>query len=393
MHLVGLNYSIFTNFVILGGYQKQTSQEEDTVNTIIPLDILDLTAMTWVTTIPFVPRFSHFCGKYQNRLYVYGGLNHHMRVQDIAFIDLDDYTYSSIMVSSETAPPPLGQHFAQIYGNRLVVVVTADLKQDKDDVATGVWSLELDSLRWRKHEDGSYLTPTLWHYYAMEPDSKELYLFGADEKTDDDSFLSLTLTIDLEACGIVNIPGPDMGKHFEPLLEREDLADFTILSVPEPDAPPIRVHSLVLRARWAHFNSMFESGMSEATSRVLKLEDTYDTIKTFIRYLYSGELVGTSVENITDVMVMASRYCLDRLTKLCTEWLNSVMNVDNVARIFSRAAAAGETGLKMRAFGLILNDFGGVVRTKGFRELGAEEIAEVWAGIPEGARIMWRRDS
>ncbi|KAJ3032295.1 hypothetical protein HK097_005308, partial [Rhizophlyctis rosea] len=353
---------------IIGGYQKQTSQEEDTVNTINTLDILDLRTLIWSPPIPFVPRFSHFCGKYQNRLYVYGGLNHHMRVQDIAFIDLHDYTYSSIMVSSDTAPPPLGQHFAQIYGNRLVVVVTADLKQDKDDVATGVWSLELDSLRWRKHEDGSYLTPILWHYFAMEVDEKELYLFGADEKSDDESFLGVALAIDLEACGIVNVPGPDIGKGYGELLGREDLSDFSICSTSEPEAPPIRVHSLVLRARWPHFNNMFESGMSETTSRVLKLEDTHVTIKAFIQYLYTDTLTPTTtVEVITDLLIMSSRYCLDRLTKLCSEYLNNVMDVENVARIFRAASRSGEKGLKMRAFGVILSEFGSVVRTRGFR--------------------------
>ncbi|KAJ3043016.1 hypothetical protein HDV00_005923 [Rhizophlyctis rosea] len=378
---------------IVGGSNRTVIEEEESQNTISTVDILDLNTMTWQAPIQFLTRFAHFCFIYLNRLYVYGGLDTNMdRMQDIAFMDLDDHTCTRLLITSTEAPPALGQHFAQVCGNRLAVVLAHDLKQDSHTLATGVWSLELDGLRWRRHEDGDYLTSISWHYYVIDPNDKNFVLFGADERVEDDSFLSVTLTIDLEACGIMYIPPTNVRENWGPLLERDDLTDFTIESVTD-GGRQVRVHRLVLCARWPHYNNMVASGMSEATTGVLKLHDTYSSIRAFVRYLYTDSLDGISVEDVTDLLVMANRYCMERLSKLCGEFLHRQLDVENVARVYVRASAAQEKGLLLRAFGMILSRWGQVVKTRGWKELSAEQMGEIWERMDPGARVYWRRDS
>ncbi|KAJ3300167.1 hypothetical protein HK104_003777 [Borealophlyctis nickersoniae] len=368
---------------IVGGCEKR---EGDVLNS---LNILDLTTMTWAPPVAFIARYSHFSCVYRDRLYVYGGLNSTMdRTSDIAFVDLEDLQVSQLVVTSDESPTALGQHFSQLCGNRLVVVV-ACLKQDVDTIPTGIWSLELDSLRWRRHDDGQHLNTVSWHYYAMNPDDRHFLLLGADENGEDDSHLSVVLSIDLEAYGIVCVPPPSMGLEFGPLLERGDLSDFTIVSSKEPDAPPIKVHRLVLCARWPHFRNMSASGMSEATSGTLRLDDSYESIKEFVRFLYTDSVEGVGMDELADLLVMSNRYCLDRLYKLCCDGLHQGLGVENVARVFARACVAQEMGLKARAFAMILERFGAVVGTKGFRDLNGEQLVEIWNQVPAEAKLWW----
>ncbi|KAJ1562939.1 hypothetical protein HK405_005618 [Cladochytrium tenue] len=196
------------------------------------LNVLNLRTMQWNTEpIHVVPRHSHFCTAYKHRLYIYGGMTPSMDpATDILILDLVDYVQTSVALMGGRTPPTLGQHFSQLCGDRLVVLVTRslgvsggmanangigreagdgnpllpgagameaissvtgvpDLQAEEmmqgqhdissDQIPVGIWSLSLDGLRWRYHDSGRYLgSAASWHYYAMGKDQSRMLLFG-----------------------------------------------------------------------------------------------------------------------------------------------------------------------------------------------------------------------
>ncbi|KND02038.1 uncharacterized protein SPPG_02542 [Spizellomyces punctatus DAOM BR117] len=354
------------------------------------LHVLDLNTFTWEPHVPFVRRYSHFSCIYRNRLYIYGGMYASLDcATDIAFIDLDDMNVSQVVVKCEDSPPKLGQHFAQLCGNNLVVVVTQCLKYDENAIATttGIWTLGLDSLRWRRHENSDMdQRHASWHYYVMNPDDRRFILFGTNDRDPDESNLTLVLTLDLETYGIVYVPPGAAGRDYSILFEKPEFADFTIMSS-EKDMPPILVHRLILSTRWPHFRNICTSGMSEAASATLTLEDPYHSVRAFLRYLYTDSLEGMSVETVANLLVMGNRYCLDRLQKLCCADLHARMDVESVATVYARACMVQDEGLCQRALFKIMDDFGRVTKTAGFRELTHEQLIALWDAIPREAFI------
>ncbi|CAG8788638.1 12380_t:CDS:1, partial [Acaulospora morrowiae] len=181
-----------------------------------------------------------------------------------------------------------GEHFAQIYGNQLVVVVTRCIKPGAQEVSIGVWSLDLDTYHWHKFEDGDRFVQGHWHYFSMAENSSRFFLFGVDEKEPDEYF-SNVLTIDLQEYGISTVPPPTIGFDFKQLMNDVNTSDFIIRSN-EEKSPAIHVHKIILLARWPHFANMTNSGMTEAHTSSLTIPEPYTTIYAFISFLYTDSL-------------------------------------------------------------------------------------------------------
>ncbi|KAJ3092868.1 hypothetical protein HK102_001282 [Quaeritorhiza haematococci] len=357
------------------------------------LCVLDLETFVWDIPRKFVVRSSHASFVYRDCLYVYGGMNQDLdRPTEIANINLVDMVPTRLTSVCEEAPTPLGQHFVQVCGKRLVVVVTQCLKHGARTLPTGIWTLDLDTLRWRRHDDGKYLDTGSWYYHALNHDSNQFLLLGARD-WESDEYLSSVLSIDLESYGIVNVPPPSLGMNFAPLLESAEFSDFSIICSGENEGEiasqdPIKVHKLVLFARWPHFAAMCRSGMSEAASGTMTIPESRATVEAFVRYLYTDTLNDIPPEIVADLLVLANMYCLDRLQKLCTDILHRNITVGTVAKIFQQASKANEICLKRRAVAYILDRFGEICRTVSFRNLPPAVLAELWDAMPEDARVQ-----
>ncbi|KAI9208332.1 uncharacterized protein BJ171DRAFT_490973 [Polychytrium aggregatum] len=352
------------------------------------LNILDLETFVWEVPIPFESRISHFSWIFNRRLYLFGGQDENSeRLTHLTYIDLADKSRTKLTITSEEAPQPLGQHFMQICGDRLIVAVAEGLQHGREakEVRTGVWSLELNSVRWRRHDEITLLQNATWYYYAMGQDDSRFILFGA-ENPQSDEFLGMVLGINLETFGIYRVPGSDLGMDFAPLLERRELSDFSITAKDSPEKP-IHVHRLVLQARWPYFANLCRSEMQEAREAQLVLPEPYGSVHGFVRYLYTDSIEGLSPDDLAGLLGLANCYCMERLQKMCCDILHREINLKNVCHIFEAACKAGETGLSERALAFILDNFGLVSRTKGFRTMQPHAMEELWNRIPEDSQI------
>jgi hypothetical protein len=268
------------------------------------------------------------------------------------------------------------------------VVIAECLKNRTGSIPTGVWSLDLDSLRWRRRDDGRALDAGTWHYHATSrSDSSRLSLLGTGDR-ESDEYMHQVLQLDLEACGIFSIPSPSLGLDLAPLLESSDGCDFEISSSADPGAPPARGHKLILSVRWPHFAALVRSGMMEANSSAMTLPESPSTIKAFLRYLYTDSVSTLPVLEIANLLVLGHIYLLKRLQKLCCEVLYECIDSVTAAHIFAKASTSCEWGLRARALEYIMDNLGAVARSRGFRELSKEAADHLWDAVPEDSRVV-----
>ncbi|RUS21331.1 hypothetical protein BC937DRAFT_93014 [Endogone sp. FLAS-F59071] len=356
------------------------------------MNVLDLNTWEWQAPISFETRHSHVSCVFQNRLYLYGGyMNEEMdRASHISFIDLNNpLVVTSIEIKSDVSPSPAGQHFAQLCGHHLVVVITHCLKHGVQEASSGIWSLDLRSMQWRQHEGPARFETGSWHYFAMAEHDRRFYLFGTDDP-EPDEYLSSVLAVDLDEHGILTVPEPRLGADFAAMLDSDlglRYADFAILSA-DSTAPPIRVHRFLLLARWPHFASLSSSGMTESRESRLVIPEPYPVVRAFVAYLYTDSIAGLPMGVVADLLVLANMYLMPRLSALCCDALHRAMDVENVSTIYHQAGVAGELGLKQKALKFMFVHYGPVSKTQGFRGLPKEALLDFWDHTPRNAVIV-----
>ncbi|KAG0053667.1 hypothetical protein BGZ83_000662 [Gryganskiella cystojenkinii] len=398
---------------------------------------LDLMTWEWQEPVPFVPRYTHTLFAYRDKLFAYGGYNEEMdRTDEIAYIDLENYQVTKVNISNEIAPNVAAQQFSQVCGRHLVVVISQGLRYELQKFTGGIWTLDLDCFQWTKHDDWKILGENhTWHYFSMERDSDHFYLIG--DVNDSDEYFKQVLTVDLREYGTFQDPPVTIGNELGRLLQDQmALADFRIFctgtddsinhattmaysdtaddgdmvldnepmvpgsgyrrgrrsspsssrtSSPQPE--PILCHKLILMARWPHFASMVQSGMQESQTNTLTLPEPYETVKSFIDYLYTDSIAGMSTDTVADLMVMGSMYVIKRLVLLCVLTLHQHIDIETVSRIYHRAGLSGQTGLRQKALKFMFRNYGPVSKTVGFRSLPKEALLDFWDSTPDGAVI------
>ncbi|KAJ3097510.1 hypothetical protein HDU96_000370 [Phlyctochytrium bullatum] len=389
---------------IHGGQSARTSTCLDDLN------ILDLNTFQWSGPVKVAFRNNHYSFIYRNCFYIYGGTYGTDKleyVDDIASVDLDDFQASTLSLTSRNCPPALGRRFVQHCGDKLVILNSPlaprpeELKPQVRSYPTGVWSLNLNNFQWKRHDEKlSCLDQGSWHYCTMSPHGSQIFLMGISNASADemdgydehvDDYFGWLLKINVGSVGVVSVPSSTMHTDFARLAftdENDPTKDFAIYS--QHDPRPIRVHTLILHARWPHLSAVLRSGMAESVQASITLPEPRDSLLGFVQYLYTDSLEGLADDVVADLMAIGHVYCLERLQKLACAKLHRGLAVHNVARAFVGAIRAGETGLKQRAMSLILEKFGEVCRTPGFRNLARAEMDELLDCVPMGAGMALR---
>ncbi|KAI9313153.1 hypothetical protein BX666DRAFT_1980181 [Dichotomocladium elegans] len=355
------------------------------------LVVLDLNTWEWDPPVDFVRRSQHISFLYNKRLYVFGGFEDDMsRSNHLSFIDLDRHGVTHLEIDSPSAPSLAGQRFSQICGDQLVVAVTLSMSASPldDPPVTGLWTLDMPSMQWQFRDIGSTFDRGNWNCFAMAEHDTSFYLCGIDQEPDD--YYAMVLRVDLREYGIVPVPPPQLGTDLVSLLmQQSQSADFSIRSSINPESGQLRVHRLVLLARWPHFAQLLTSGMSESLSDTLTLPEPFSVLEAFVRFMYTDTLDEAAPPVlIADLLVMANLYLLPRLLALCVRRLHNDMDVESVSKIFHCAGMAGQRGLQQTAIHFIFEHFGQVVHTTEFRELPREVLYHLWDETPHHAAVV-----
>ncbi|KAI8055947.1 hypothetical protein BDF22DRAFT_653653 [Syncephalis plumigaleata] len=451
---------------VSGGYARVNGSVE-VYNDLCRLNLL---TGEWLEPVPFTARYSHqllVCN--DGRLLAYGGYNADMEplseltffdpsVLDAAHLDgdmllglttaaadVEQQTPQSqsqsqshhqqqqqsqqvirVYVQGDQAPGRSGQHFAGIFGDRLVVLVTRCVSSGHSDLV-GLWSMDLPRLTWQRHAEADELAEQLaagsWHYAVPSKEGDRWWLFGAAENTDAEEYLGTVVELDLREHGVLPMPPSDIGDNLVSMLNDPRFADFTITAVGKSrgdggeaattqgqgQMASFRVHKCIIASRWPHFANMLASDTLESTQGELRLPEPPRVVKAFLGYLYSDTLeIAAATSELSDsnngkisasakahedndtiarLLVLANLYCLPRLQRLCCQRLHDTLRIDNAASIWQHARIAGEHGLVRRVVRYIFEHFGAVCQTAGFRDLHPNDLAYFWEQVPREAKI------
>ncbi|KAL2915915.1 hypothetical protein HK105_204619 [Polyrhizophydium stewartii] len=374
--------------IVSGGACKK---DDDITNEV---NVLDLRTCVWDSPVRFVRRHAHTSWIFRNRLYIYGGFDENMdRVKSLSYLDLESGTSVIVSIDSLSAPNHMEQQFVECFGKDMLVVGVPLHWRGAEGTAqldsSGIWALDLDRLRWRRLAGGHLLQSFVWHYHIINTTKPHIYLLGENPTGDEDGFMSNILTINLEFYGIHPSLGGTLAADMAALFASGNLADFKISSSAAPDSPPLPVHRLLLMTRWPFFANLVSSTLSEASSGVLALPDSPEAVAGFVRFLYTDQLPPDLASgHLAEIMVMANRYCLEHLQRMCAASLLDHPASSDPLQVFVCATRARELLLRDRALAYILAHFGVIARSQEFRSLPPADIDELWNSLPEQSKIV-----
>ncbi|XP_002041898.2 BTB/POZ domain-containing protein 9 [Drosophila sechellia] len=131
----------------------------------------------------------------------------------------------------------------------------------------------------------------------------------------------------------------DLGDRFSADMARlcmnEQYADMEFI-VEEERLP---AHRVILAARSEYFRALLYGGMAESTQHQIPLEVPLDAFKVLLRYIYSGTLLLSTLDedSIIDVLGMANQYGFQDLKMAISNYLRQYLALDNVCMILDAA--------------------------------------------------------
>lgn len=146
-------------------------------------------------------------------------------------------------------------------------------------------------------------------------------------------------------------------------VEQSGLPTFTT-------SEPIKVHMMLLFARWPHFKRIMLSQMSEFHSRKLHIPEPVAWVRKLIEFMYRDSIAGCSIEEASGLLVLANLYELPRLRALCIEAISKLgISDENAVMIWQRASEADEDVIRRNAALQCLRHWGQIVRSEDFHNL------------------------
>jgi len=120
---------------------------------------------------------------------------------------------------------------------------------------------------------------------------------------------------------------------FKDMLFSEKYSDIKFL-VEDQEIP---AHRIVIAARCSYFEKMFSSGMKEAHSSCLKIEDfKLDIFKVFLSFLYTNQIKLKEIK-ISELHRLADKYCQKELIRMCEDFYLERLNLLNLDKIAALA--------------------------------------------------------
>lgn len=151
-------------------------------------------------------------------------------------------------------------------------------------------------------------------------------------------------------------------------IDRSDLPLFTV-------SEPIKVHMMVLFARWPHFSRIMSSQMNEYHSRKLYIPEPITWVRKLIEFMYRDSIDGCTIEESAGLLILANLYELPRLRTLCIESISKLGITDSTAVIiWQRAVEADEEVIRRNAALYCFRHWGQIVRSSAFHELEKESM-------------------
>ncbi|XP_048245784.1 BTB/POZ domain-containing protein 6-like [Haliotis rufescens] len=158
---------------------------------------------------------------------------------------------------------------------------------------------------------------------------------------------------------------PETNLH---MLDSLLLTDVTFLVGDQRET--IQAHKFILVSRSCVFHAMFCGSIPE-TGQVLISDIQTDNFKTFLRFLYTGEVTLTP-NTVLGLMYAARKYNITRLEKRCERFCLESLSPTNACLFLQQADLFDKEDLKESALEVIKSNAEVSVASEGFRELSKD---------------------
>lgn len=156
------------------------------------------------------------------------------------------------------------------------------------------------------------------------------------------------------------------GRYSSPPAKTKPNTGLPTFTVSEP----IKVHMMVLFARWPHFSRIVSSQMNEYHSRKLYIPEPVAWVRKLIEFMYGDSIEGCTIEEASGLLVLANLYELPRLRTLCIESISKLGISDtNAVTVWHRAVEADEEVIRRNAALHCFRHWGQIVRSPAFHDL------------------------
>lgn len=171
----------------------------------------------------------------------------------------------------------------------------------------------------------------------------------------------------------------DLGDRFSADMARlcmnEQYADVEFI-VEEERIP---AHRVILAARSEYFRALLYGGMAETTQRQIPLEVPLEAFKVLLRYIYSGTLLLSTLDedSTIDVLGMANQYGFQDLEMAISNYLRQYLALDNVCMILDAARLYNLEELTEVCLMFMDRNAGDLLLHNSFNTLSKESLEEV----------------
>ncbi|XP_017116120.1 BTB/POZ domain-containing protein 9 [Drosophila elegans] len=138
-------------------------------------------------------------------------------------------------------------------------------------------------------------------------------------------------------------------------------------------------HRVVLAARSEYFRALLYGGMAETTQRQIPLEVPLDPFKVLLRYIYSGTLLLSTLDEdaVIDVLGMANQYGFQDLEMAISNYLRQYLALNNVCMILDAARLYNLEELTQVCLMFMDRNAADLLQHDSFKTLSKESLEEV----------------
>lgn len=181
------------------------------------------------------------------------------------------------------------------------------------------------------------------------------------------------ITAKPDVAPLSSVPGGDemLSKNLKELLRNGHQADVTF-SVKNKQ---FSAHRCILAARSEVFRSLFELDMSEKANSIVNIEDCNpDVFEKFLLFLYSGNFGVVTGGNFLDLYLIAYKYKVMQLQRLCMEKLPSKLSVESICDFVYLASLSNNHEWLKTATDFFIDNFDVIVKTPKWLSLLSDHL-------------------
>lgn len=153
----------------------------------------------------------------------------------------------------------------------------------------------------------------------------------------------------------------------------EETCDVVFKFPHQPDFPPIYAHKAVLCARSEYLMTLLSGGLAESQSKVVEIvEDDATLFGNIIEFCYDDDVEEFDPDTIFSLLFLAVKVRMPRLANIVANVIGYSLDVENVSSILEASKTYQFEPLERACEFFIASNWYSVIKTDGWKELGAE---------------------